>query len=40
MILKIKGIFEDNTNYVMITDYFDAEPIYSYLVNGVKLNEI
>ena len=37
LILPIKGVFEDTNNYMLITDYFDGEPLFTYLVNGVRL---
>ncbi|CAD8075280.1 unnamed protein product [Paramecium sonneborni] len=38
-ILQVKGIYEDQSNYIVVTDYYEGEPLFNALINGLQLNE-
>ncbi|KAM3132527.1 hypothetical protein pb186bvf_015340 [Paramecium bursaria] len=39
-VLPVKSLFDDNTNIVIVTDYFEGEPLFNFLVDNIKLLEI
>jgi calcium-dependent protein kinase len=39
-ILKIKSIYEDTNNYVMITEHFEGEPVFNFLLDNIQFMEV
>ncbi|CAD8102061.1 unnamed protein product [Paramecium primaurelia] len=39
-ILKIKRIYEDTNNYVMITERFEGEPVFNFLLENIQFMEV